>query len=93
VLPSKIHACIESGKNILFVGSEKSDVHLLASSALTPEAYRRVDVSDVEGVVRALNDFERAIRSARSAQIGQNPVIGVGMRDPAKEADQSVSSP
>ena len=29
VLPSKIHACIESGKRILFVGSERSDVHLL----------------------------------------------------------------
>ena len=29
VLPSKIHACIELGKRVLFVGSESSDVHLL----------------------------------------------------------------
>src|SRR6516164_9288128 len=30
VLPSKIHACIECGKRVLFVGSEDSDIHLLA---------------------------------------------------------------
>ena len=34
VLPSKVHACIESGKRIIFIGSESSDVHLLASGAL-----------------------------------------------------------
>ena len=27
VLPSKIHACVESGKRLLFVGSERSDIH------------------------------------------------------------------
>src|SRR5262249_47408220 len=34
VVPSKIHACIESGKRILFVGGRDSDVRLLAHRAL-----------------------------------------------------------
>ena len=61
VLPSKVHACIESGKRIIFVGSEGSDVHLLASRALAPSHYRRVDVGDVTGLVKALHDMECAV--------------------------------
>jgi hypothetical protein len=61
VLPSKVHACIESGKRILFVGSESSDVHLLASQALPSGTYCRVDVGDVDGLVSALNQMERAV--------------------------------
>ena len=41
VVPSKIHACIDSGKRIVFVGSETSDVHLLASHALPADRYAR----------------------------------------------------
>jgi hypothetical protein len=62
VLPSKIHACIESGERILFVGSAEADVHLLAS-ALPPGHYQRVDVNDVEGLVNALCAFEEAVRA------------------------------
>jgi hypothetical protein len=61
VLPSKIHACIESGKSILFIGSQESDVHLLASRALPPSRYYRVDVGNVHGLVNALRDMERAV--------------------------------
>jgi hypothetical protein len=61
VLPSKIHACIESGKRILFVGSQDSEVHLLASRALPPGRYYRVDVGNVGGLVNALRDMERAV--------------------------------
>jgi hypothetical protein len=61
VLPSKVHACIESGKRILFIGSESSDVHLLASQALPPEEYCRVDVGDVEGLVKKLRTLELAV--------------------------------
>jgi len=67
VLPSKIHACIESGKRILFVGSPGSDVHLLASSALPPDRYRRVDVGDVAGLVAALHAMERSVTSERAS--------------------------
>jgi hypothetical protein len=68
VLPSKIHACIESGKRILFVGSQNSDVHLLASRALPSNRYHQVDVGDVDGLVTALHDIERAVMSERLLQ-------------------------
>ena len=62
VLPSKVHACIESGQRILFVGSQDSDVHLLASRALPSGRYCRVDVGDVAGLVNTLHAMERAVR-------------------------------
>ena len=63
VLPSKVHACIESGKRIIFVGSESSDVHLLASSALSPLNYCRVGVGNVDGLVEVLHVMEGAVVS------------------------------
>jgi hypothetical protein len=66
VLPSKIHACIESGKRILFVGSETSDVHLLASRALPSGGYCQVDVGDVDGLVNALHATERTVMTERT---------------------------
>jgi hypothetical protein len=65
VLPSKVHACIESGKRIIFVGSESSDVHLLASRALSPHDYRRIGVGDVDGLVKVLHDIEDAVTRER----------------------------
>jgi hypothetical protein len=67
VLPSKVHACIESGKRIIFVGSESSDVHLLASGALSPLNYRRVDVGDVGGLVKVLHEMECAVVDERKS--------------------------
>src|SRR5665811_1780717 len=61
VLPSKVHACIESGKRIIFIGSESSDVHLLASGARSALEYRRVEVGDVDGLVKVLQAMEKAI--------------------------------
>jgi hypothetical protein len=69
VLPSKIHACIESGKRVLFVGSQNSDIHLLASQALSSDRYCRVDVGDVEGLVIALRTIERAVKSEHDTPI------------------------
>jgi hypothetical protein len=69
VLPSKVHACIESGKRIIFVGNEGSDVHLLASRALSPLDYRRIDVGDVDGLVKVLNELEGAITRERNAAL------------------------
>lgn len=54
VLPSKVHACLASGRTVLYVGSAASDVHLLCRAALPPERYLRVPVGDVEAVARAL---------------------------------------
>lgn len=56
VLPSKVYACIASGRPILFIGDPGSDVHHLCS-ALPAQAYRRADVGDVDAVVRALHHF------------------------------------
>jgi hypothetical protein len=67
VLPSKIHACIESGKRVLFVGSQNSDIHLLASQALSSDRYCRVDAGDVEGLAIALRTIERAVKSEHDA--------------------------
>src|SRR5262249_42490900 len=48
VLPSKIHACIDSGKRVLFIGSEDSDIHLLAREGVASSCYERVNVGDVD---------------------------------------------
>jgi hypothetical protein len=74
VLPSKVYACIESGKRIIFVGSESSDVHLLASAALTPSNYRRVEVGDVDRLVKVLYDIESEVVSERKHQAASERV-------------------
>jgi hypothetical protein len=71
VLPSKIHACIESRKRILFVGSQDSDIHLLASRALPSGRYCRVDTGDVDGLVNVLHAMERAVASERKPDFVQ----------------------
>jgi hypothetical protein len=59
VLPSKVYACIESGRPILFVGNDRSDVHELcaAASAARRLTYRRVAVGDHSGVAAALEEL------------------------------------
>ena len=69
VLPSKVHACIESGKSILFVGSQSSDVHLLASEALPDAKYHRIDVGDVNGLVQVLHQIERGLKHAPDSDV------------------------
>jgi len=59
VLPSKVYGCIASGKPILFVGSSKSDVHLLCEAANNP-GYRRVDAGDPESCFQALETMARS---------------------------------
>ncbi|HYO15550.1 MAG TPA: hypothetical protein VE685_20330 [Thermoanaerobaculia bacterium] len=63
VLPSKVYGCIESGRDVLFIGSPRSDVHLLASRALPPDRYRRLEVGDPDGVARALEEIAAAAAS------------------------------
>jgi hypothetical protein len=57
VLPSKVHACVRSGRPVLFVGSDRSDVHLLCAEGLPPALYRRADVGDAAAVARALEEI------------------------------------
>jgi hypothetical protein len=63
VVPSKVHACIDSGKRVLFVGNEASEVHRLATEGLSSDRYRRVEVGDVDGLARALEELERQVAS------------------------------
>ena len=57
VLPSKVYACVESGRSVLFIGSIDSDVHLVCSEHLPPERYRRVDAGNPQGVLYALMEL------------------------------------
>ena len=52
VMPSKIYACVESGRPVLFVGSASSDVDLLARAAKA--GYWRVPCGDVAGLAQSL---------------------------------------
>lgn len=64
VMPSKIYACIESGKPVLFVGSASSDVDLLAAPA--PAGYWRVPCGDADGFAAALEKVADRCRSGTS---------------------------
>ena len=57
VLPSKVHGCIQSGRAVLFVGSERSDVHLLCARQLPPDRYLRAEVGDPAAVAAALGEL------------------------------------
>jgi hypothetical protein len=64
VMPSKIYACIDSGRPIIFVGSESSDVDLLTRRAKLP--YWRVSCGDPSGFATSLEDLaDRAGRYPR----------------------------
>jgi hypothetical protein len=54
---------------VLFIGSQDSDVHLLASCALSSNRYWRIDVGDVESLVNALRAMEWAIKKEHDAAV------------------------
>lgn len=54
VMPSKIYACIESKRPIIFCGSADSDVDLLAREAVPRSDYWRVSCGDPAGFAAAL---------------------------------------
>lgn len=62
VMPSKIYACVASGRPVLFVGSSDSDVDLLAREGAS--GYWRVACGDAAGFAAALESV--ADRSAGS---------------------------
>lgn len=66
VLPSKVHGCVASNKPILYVGSERSDVHRLC---LTSNSfYRRVAVGDVAGCAAAIEALVDHVRAERNVE-------------------------
>lgn len=55
VIPSKTYGCIASGKAVLYIGSDQSDVDLICREGQQPgQTYIRVPVGDVAGTVAAL---------------------------------------
>jgi hypothetical protein len=63
VLPSKIYACLDSGRPILFVGPKSSDIHLLCTET-SHFGYHQVEPGDVDAFVRALIGLERIVEHA-----------------------------
>jgi len=60
VLPSKVHASIESGLPVLYVGSPHSDVHRLCAERMRAP-YVRVDVGDVQKCSQALESLTQLV--------------------------------
>jgi hypothetical protein len=58
VMPSKVHGCIASGRPVLFIGSERSDVHRLCAEKMRVP-YWRVDAGDAEGCAGVLDELSR----------------------------------
>lgn len=77
VLPSKVHACIDSGRPVLYVGSERSDVHRLCSERMTAR-YRRAAVNDVEGCYEALEDLASQLEHPSATK--RSAVDSVGLQ-------------
>jgi hypothetical protein len=74
VLPSKVYACLESRRDILYIGSRLSDIHLLCSQAL-PAGYLQVEAGDAAGTAGALEEIaDRAqARAGRPAVHSSSP--------------------
>jgi glycosyltransferase involved in cell wall biosynthesis len=70
VLPSKVFGCVQSGKPVIFIGSDRSDVHRICLESGDPH-YRRVDVGDVAATAQALDE----LGSMQSEPLAQNEVF------------------
>jgi hypothetical protein len=65
VLPSKVYGCIQSDREILYVGSDRSDVHLLCAGS--GGGYQRIPVGDPEGVEHALEAIADRAEPSRNS--------------------------
>lgn len=54
VMPSKVYGCIESGRDVLFVGSPASDVHLLCNERMQQGSYHHAQTGDAAAVFNSL---------------------------------------
>jgi hypothetical protein len=69
VVPSKVHGCIASRKPVVFIGSERSDVHRLCWESGCD--YTRVAAGDVAGFARTLEHLADLCEDApTAAQLG-----------------------
>ena len=54
VMPSKVYGCVQSGGQVLYVGSEASDVHLICSTELPADRYHQVPTGRADSVAASL---------------------------------------
>lgn len=66
VMPSKVYACLDSGRPIVFVGAEESDVDLLACARAG--VYWRVACGDADGFARTLEQLADRKASIQRAE-------------------------
>jgi hypothetical protein len=71
VLPSKVHACITSGRPVLYIGSPRSDVHELCVEAMRA-LYCRVDVDDADACKAALEHLADGIERCRADEAAES---------------------
>lgn len=57
VLPSKVYGCLQSGRDIVYVGSRESDIHLLCAAGRAAGGYRQVECGDAAGFAAALEEI------------------------------------
>lgn len=70
-VPCKVYACVESGRPTLFVGSDGSDVHLIAQSRTAEGSYFRAEIGHPEQVFEALEALgRRVVRDRQERQLG-----------------------
>lgn len=67
VLPSKVHGAVASERPVLFIGSERSDVHRLCATKMRA-SYRRVSVGDTAACAAALEAVADEVAAGRSSR-------------------------
>jgi hypothetical protein len=68
VIPSKIYACLESKRSVIFVGSAESDVELLARGAAA--GYWRISCGDPAAFAVALEELANQVGRRHAAATG-----------------------
>ncbi len=55
VLPSKVYGCLDSGKSIVYIGDQGSDVYLLCQQRLDRAKFFHATIGDAQSVAKALD--------------------------------------
>ncbi len=70
VLPSKVYGCLQSGRDILYVGSRDSDIHLLCAGSRTA-GYWQIETGDAAGLAAALEAIADRAAAAAPANVAK----------------------
>jgi hypothetical protein len=67
VMPSKVYGCVQSGRQVLYVGSEASDVHLICSTGLPADRYHQVATGRADCVAGSLEALANRVPRERGS--------------------------